>query len=228
MSDLTARYAEAVEYARHAHRGAVRKGTAVPYLAHVVAVSALVLEHGGDEDQAIAALLHDTAEDAGGESRLADISSTFGPRVADLVRACSDSLVHDPAQKAPWWERKVAYLDHVARAPGDALVVMGADQVHNAESLLTDYRELGEGLWSRFNTDAGRSGQLWYQARMAGALGRRLLDVAPSLAARLDEAVDLLIEQVEATVGPDQVQVDLEAATAIEQQTRERLATDVT
>jgi (p)ppGpp synthase/HD superfamily hydrolase len=214
----------AVEYARGAHEGHVRKGTEVPYLAHVLAVSAIVLEHDGDEDQAIAALLHDTAEDAGGEERLAHIAATFGDRVAGLVRHCSDSLTADPTQKAPWWERKVAYLDRARQAPIEALVVSAADKVHNAEALEADYRRHGEELWSRFNRDAGRAGQLWYQEQVALVIGDRLSPHHPPLADRLDAAVRRLVASVVAVVGPEQVARDRDAARSLERDTRRRLS----
>jgi hypothetical protein len=221
---LTQRYSRAFEMARVAHDSQIRKGTDTPYLAHVMAVSATVLEHGGDEDQAIAALLHDAAEDAGGEARLVEVEEAFGPRVGAIVRACSDSLAADPAQKAPWWERKVTYLDHLADAPDDALVVSAADKVHNAEALRDDYRREGESLWDRFNPDAGRGGQLWYQRSVADALGRRLTSGPGAvLAARLERAVSALIELVEREVGVPQVRRDLGAATARGVRTRELL-----
>ena len=107
---LTDRFTTAVEYAREIHAGQKRKGSTTPYLAHVIAVAAIVLEHGGTEDQAIAALLHDAAEDGGGLVILNDIRNRFGPHVADLVEACSDSLVADRDQKESWWIRKVRYI----------------------------------------------------------------------------------------------------------------------
>ena len=173
---LTRRYVEAFDYASNLHAGDLRKGSDVPYLAHVMAVSALVLEHGGDETQAMAGLLHDAAEDHGGRARLDDISERFGPAVAEIVELCSDSLAADRDQKPPWWPRKVAYVRRFARLPqfSPALLVAVADKVHNARALLGDYRTDGEGLWARFNRTSGRAGQLWYYGRLAEVLGDRL------------------------------------------------------
>jgi (p)ppGpp synthase/HD superfamily hydrolase len=137
MSDvtiLTDRFDRALLYATHVHGGQARKGTSTPYVAHLLAVAATVLEHGGDEDLAIAALLHDSVEDQGGKARLEDVRNRFGERVAKIVRACSDSLA-DTAKgerKAHWQERKEAYLAHLQTAEPDILRVSLADKVHNA------------------------------------------------------------------------------------------------
>src|SRR3954471_23657647 len=112
---LTDRFDRALLYATHVHGGQVRKGTSTPYVAHLLAVAATVLEYGGDEDLAIAALLHDSVEDQGGQPRLLDIKERFGERVARIVEGCSDSLV-DTAKgekKAPSRERKEAYIRHL-------------------------------------------------------------------------------------------------------------------
>lgn len=224
MTGLTERYRRAFEVAMEAHGSQLRKGTDIPYLAHVVSVSALVLESGGDEDQAIAGLLHDAAEDSGGEARLAELERDFGPRVSAIVRDCSDSLATDPREKAPWWERKVAHLDHLSDASQDCLLVSTADKVHNAEALCDDYRQWSEALWDRFNPEAGRTGQLWYQRRVAETLAHRMASSPhAALAARLERAVSKLIELVGQEVGPDQVRNDLEAARAREFRTRELL-----
>jgi (p)ppGpp synthase/HD superfamily hydrolase len=125
-----------------------------------MAVCALVLEAGGNEDQVIAALLHDAVEDQGGLATLETIRHLFGNRVADAVESCSDSTVSDPAMKLPWRERKEKYLAHLRNANKDALIVAVADKLHNARAILTDYREKGEDLWTRFN--ASKNEQLWY------------------------------------------------------------------
>ena len=125
-----------------------------------MAVCALVFEAGGDEDQAIAALLHDAVEDQGGLATLETIRHLFGERVATAVESCSDSMVSDPAMKLPWRERKEKYLAHLRNANKDALIVAVADKLHNARAILTDYREQGEDVWTRFN--AARDEQLWY------------------------------------------------------------------
>ena len=120
---LTDRFTTAVDCARVIHAGQKRKGSTTPYLAHVIAVAAIVLEHGGSEDQAIAALLHDAAEDGGGLEVLNDIRNRFGPHVADLVEACSDSLVADRDQKESWWIRKVRYIRRLEDEPADAALI---------------------------------------------------------------------------------------------------------
>ena len=121
---LTQRFDDALAYAAEVHRGDVRKGSGTPYLAHLLSVAALVIENGGDEDQAIAALLHDAPEDAGGRERLEDIRRRFGDRVAGIVEACTDTF-DDP--KPPWRERKEAFLERLTGAPADALPVVAAD-----------------------------------------------------------------------------------------------------
>ena len=172
---LTDRYTRAVDLARTLHIE-TRKGTTIPYLAHLLSVSALVLEHGGTEDQAIAALLHDSAEDHGGHDRIDQIRAEFGEAVANIVHACSDSFTESKADKQPWWPRKVAYLRQVASEPLDALLVSAADKLHNARSILGDYRALDDELWTRFNKDAGRVGSLWYYTTLVEILGERLVD----------------------------------------------------
>jgi len=130
-------------------------------------VCALVLESGGDEDQAIAALLHDAVEDQGGTPTLQTIRHLFGERVANAVEACSDSTVSDPAKKAPWRERKEKYLAHLQTADEDALRVGIADKLYNARAILTDYRQLGEELWARFTVP--KDDQLWYYSALVRA-----------------------------------------------------------
>lgn len=145
------RYAAAVEYAAHWHRDQVRKGTSIPYICHPLAVSASIIEAGGDEDLAIAGLLHDVAEDCGGEERLAEIRELFGERVEHIVRACSDSLTTDPSQKAPWRERKEQHLRELAIADDDVIMVSAADKLNNARSIDTDLHLHGIDALRRFN-----------------------------------------------------------------------------
>jgi (p)ppGpp synthase/HD superfamily hydrolase len=184
---ITPRYADAVAYACELHRTQVRKGSGTPYAAHLLSVSALVLEHGGDEDEAIAALLHDAVEDQGGLPLLAAIEARYGPRVAEIVRACSDSLVEDGAAKAPWRERKEQYLAHLAEAPEDVALVSAADKLHNARAIVADLRDHGAALWSRFNA-SDPAEQLWYYESLAAVLGTKGGRVA-RLAAELDRTV---------------------------------------
>jgi hypothetical protein len=141
---LTDRFGEALVYAERAHRAQTRKGTTIPYVAHLLAVASLVLEHGGGEDQAIAALLHDVVEDQGGAAAAAEIRARFGDRVADIVLACTDT---EATPKPPWRARKEAYVASVAGKSDDAILVTAADKLHNASAILEDYRVLGEALW---------------------------------------------------------------------------------
>ncbi|RME08173.1 MAG: HD domain-containing protein [Anaerolineae bacterium] len=154
---LSPRFENALRYAARLHARQKRKGSQVPYIAHLLSVCALVLEDGGDEDQAIAALLHDAAEDQGGEERLAEIHAIFGEPVAQIVRACSDTL---QSPKPPWRERKTAYIEHLATAPPEVHRVSLADKVHNARSILRDLRLYGAQTWEKFK--GGRDGTLWY------------------------------------------------------------------
>ena len=163
---LTRRYADAVAYASTLHAEQARKSTTIPYISHLLGVSSLVLEAGGDEDMAIAALLHDGPEDQGGQSVLNEIRERFGDRVAHIVEGCTDSLSEDPEDKAPWRERKVAYLDHLKNADGDTLTVSLADKLHNARAIVSDLRISGASTWDRFN--AGRDEIIWYYESIVG------------------------------------------------------------
>jgi len=167
----TQRYVDAVGLARDLHAGQARKGSTIPYLSHLLGVSSLVIENGGDEDQAIAGLLHDAIEDAGGVATEDLIRSQFGDRVADIVRACSDT---DVVPKPPWLARKQAYLDHLEDAPDDVLLVSLADKVHNARSLTVDVGIHGPALWDRFNANAAQSH--WYYSELCRTFDRRLPD----------------------------------------------------
>ncbi|MFQ3581089.1 MAG: HD domain-containing protein [Chloracidobacterium sp.] len=154
---LSERYDEALLFAHHLHRQQKRKGGTTPYIAHLLSVSALVLEHGGTEDQAIAALLHDAVEDQGGDATRQEIRRRFGAQVAAIVDDCTDS---DQIPKPPWRARKEAYLAHLRTRPATSRLVSLADKVHNARAILADYRVVGEALWSRF--EGRRDGTLWY------------------------------------------------------------------
>ena len=166
---LTAKFTEAVEYARAHHTNDLRKGTTIPYLAHLLSVSALVLEHGGDETAAVAALLHEVVEDGGGEPALEDIDERFGARVAVIVKGCSDTTA---AVKEDWTSRKERYLEHLESAPAGVLLVSAADKLHNARSILSDLSEHGEKLWERF--DRGPHPQLWYYGSLRDIFVRRM------------------------------------------------------
>jgi GTP pyrophosphokinase len=182
------RFREAVGYAADAHAGHVRKGTGSPYVTHLLEVAALVLQYGGNETEAIGALLHDAVEDRGGLPRLEDIRSRFGDDVAAIVEGCSDSLVEDPTRKAPWRERKQAYIARVATEGPSARLVSAADKLANVRALRDDYREAGEIVWSRFN--GGREGTLDYYRRVTDAF---LAHGRSPLLDRLDRTVEELL-----------------------------------
>lgn len=167
---LSDRFREALGYCFDWHRHQVRKGTPVPYVAHLMAVASIVLENGGDEDTAIAALLHDAVEDQGGLETLEIIRTRFGTRVAAIVRHCSDSHT---SPKPPWKERKEKALRHLEKASPEALLVVLADKIHNARSIVLDLRRSGSSVWNRFQ--GGREGTLWYYQAVLGVLSVRNL-----------------------------------------------------
>lgn len=163
------------------HRDHLRKQTKIPYVSHLLAVTALVLENGGDEEQAIAALLHDAVEDAGGQETLAKIRAQFGERVARIVAALTDT---DLVPKPPWRARKEAYLAHLDEVDDDVLLVSACDKVYNASSIVEDLATVGAAVWGRFS--GGRDGSLWYYESLASIYARR----GPHrLAARLGDLI---------------------------------------
>ena len=168
---LSPRYFGAVVYASGLHAGQTRKGTTIPYMSHLLGVSSLVLEALGDEDQAIAALLHDAAEDCGGEPRLQEIDAMFGPRVASIVRGCSDSLAQDPRMKAPYRDRKEQYILHLQDASPDVILVSCADKLHNARAIWTDIQRDGVETMKRFNAPGAEIA--WYYSSLLDAFASR-------------------------------------------------------
>jgi GTP pyrophosphokinase len=154
---LTERFQDAFGFASTLHARQKRKGTGIPYLSHLLGVTALVLEDGGDEDQAIAALLHDAVEDQGGLKTLEEIRQRFGQHVAEIVDGCTDAYT---TPKPPWKQRKQDYLAHLRQASPEVVRVSLADKLHNARSISADLQRIGETTWRRFN--GGRDGTLWY------------------------------------------------------------------
>lgn len=154
---LGPRLQRAFRYAAEKHAGQTRKQSAIPYLSHLMAVAALVLEGGGDEDLAIAALLHDVVEDCGGMPRLREVRRMFGERVAKIVEGCTDSF-SDP--KLPWLTRKNEYLQRLKHEDAETRLVSASDKLHNVRTVIADYRQDGESIWKRFS--GGREGTLWY------------------------------------------------------------------
>ncbi|MBV9168991.1 MAG: HD domain-containing protein [Chloroflexi bacterium] len=173
----------------------MRKGTTIPYLSHLFGVTSLVYEDGGDEDEAIAALLHDAVEDQGGRPTLALIEARLGPRVAAIVAGCSDCIVNADESKPPWRARKEEYLAHLAdlvtHSRDDPLArsilrVSVADKLHNLRSIYADWRDVGNVVWERFT--GGREGTLWYyraliEAYRSGARSRWLGELERILSA---------------------------------------------
>lgn len=167
---LTARFDQALVYAAQKHRNQVRKASGVPYLGHLLSVAGLVIEADGTETQAIAALLHDAAEDQGGATTLAEIREQFGPEVARIVDECSDTL-EDP--KPPWQQRKQAYLAHLDEVSDATLLVSLADKVDNVRALLRDFRVHGAELWQRFSVEDPQA-HLWYYRSLLAVYQHRL------------------------------------------------------
>ena len=158
-------FESALKYAARLHADQPRKGSDAPYISHLLAVAAIVLEHGGTEKEAIAALLHDAVEDQGGQATLDEIRRRFGKRVARIVAACSDT---DQMPKPPWRARKEAYVERLRTEPYAVRLVVAADKLHNARHLLSSYRVEGEDLWPHFK--GGCDGTLWCYGAVADAL----------------------------------------------------------
>lgn len=181
---LSERFDAALHYASEHHRRQLRKGSEVPYVAHLLAVAAIALEMGGSEDEAIAALLHDVVEDGGGPRAAEEIEARWGADVIRIVLANSDS--DGSAPRAPWRPRKEAYIDAIATKRPDELRVSIADKLHNARSIVLDHRVFGEALWSRFHT--GQSAPVrWYYSGLVEAFEARRDALGPAGEAALDE-----------------------------------------
>jgi (p)ppGpp synthase/HD superfamily hydrolase len=193
---LGPRFQEALVFAAQLHANQVRKGSGIPYVSHLIGVASIALEYGAGEDEAIAALLHDAVEDQGGKSTGKVIRQRFGDTVADIVEACSES---SSFPKPPWRWRKERYLKDLLHASPAAFLVSASDKLHNARSILRDYRQLGDKLWSRFSH--GQAGVLWYY--------RALVDVyqaqAPDELQPLVEELDRVVSTIEQLVAAAQV-----------------------
>src|SRR6202162_3740142 len=186
---LGPRLQRAFRYAAEKHDGQTRKQSAVPYLSHLMAVASLVLEAGGDEDMAIAALLHDVVEDCGGMPRLCEIRKQFGARVAKIVEGCTDSF-GEP--KPEWTERKKNYLREVKRADAETRLVSASDKWHNVRTILADYRRDGEGIWKRFT--GKKEGTLWYYRALSDEYRRRNAN-------RITRELEIAVAELERVVG---------------------------
>jgi (p)ppGpp synthase/HD superfamily hydrolase len=186
----SARFHKALSRASELHEAQPRKGTEIPYVSHLLGVCAVVLDNGGSETEAIAALLHDAAEDQGGTRTLQRIGREFGDEVAAIVAACSDALAENPASKPPWMERKQAYLKRL-RAEDDSavLLVSAADKLDNLRSIERDFRELGDALWGRFR--GGKEGTLWYYRELS-----QIFDAKPGRTQRIAAELRSLLERL--------------------------------
>ncbi len=165
---LGPRFLRAFVFAAEKHAGQTRKASTIPYIAHLMGVASLVLEFGGDENLAIAALLHDVVEDCGGAPMLKEVRRRFGSRVAKIVDGCTDS---DTDPKPPWRERKESYIRHLKSADAETRLVSAADKLNNVRSILSDHRKVGESIWARFH--GGREGTLWYYRALLREFLRR-------------------------------------------------------
>jgi (p)ppGpp synthase/HD superfamily hydrolase len=190
---LTERFEEALVLAAQFHARQLRKGTPIPYISHLLAVTSLVLENGGNEDEAIAALLHDAIEDQGGANAREKIRRLFGENVTAIVDGCSDT---DQIPKPPWRQRKEQYIAHLRTASPSVRLVSAADKLHNVRSVLADYRILGETLWSRFN--GGKAGTLWYYRSVTDTLR----EVSPS---PLIDELDRTLAELEHLANEDEL-----------------------
>ncbi len=188
---LGPRFLDAFSFAAEKHAGQTRKASTIPYIAHLMGVASLVLEFGGDEDMAIAALLHDVVEDCGGEGMLKEVHQRFGKRIATIVDSCTDAYT---TPKPPWRKRKEDYLRHLKNADADTRLVSAADKLNNVRSIISDYRDVGESIWARFN--GGREGTLWYYRALLNEFARK--------PARLIREFAIAVRELEAVAGEAQ------------------------
>ncbi|MBD6619049.1 bifunctional (p)ppGpp synthetase/guanosine-3',5'-bis(diphosphate) 3'-pyrophosphohydrolase [Komarekiella sp. 'clone 1'] len=184
---LSERFTAALVYATQLHANQVRKGSGVPYISHLLGVTSIALEYGANEDEAIAALLHDAVEDQGGAATREEIRRRFGDKVTEIVDGCTDA---DAIPKPPWRKRKEAYIAHIPTASSSVLLVSVADKLYNARSILKDYRVLGESLWERFH--GGREGTLWYYRALVDAFKKTRDDVIVAELERVVSEVETL------------------------------------
>ncbi|HZQ70488.1 MAG TPA: HD domain-containing protein [Terriglobales bacterium] len=187
-TSLGERFEQAWQFAARNHAGQPRKGTQVPYIAHLMSVAALVLEAGGDEELAIAGLLHDVVEDCGGKPMLERVRQNFGDRVAGIVDGCTDTYEHP---KPEWTKRKQDYLEHLRSADADVRLVSTADKLHNARAILADYLNEGETVWERFK--GGREGTLWYYRAVTAELARTQVNALTPMLERTVRELDALM-----------------------------------
>jgi (p)ppGpp synthase/HD superfamily hydrolase len=201
---LGPRFLRAFEFAAEKHKNQNRKASTIPYIAHLMGVASLVLEAGGDEDLTIAALLHDVVEDCGGAPMLQEVRRKFGDRVAKVVDGCTDA---DTYPKPSWRERKEKYIQHLEKADADTRLVSAADKLNNVRSILSDYRAIGESVWSRFN--GGREGTLWYYRTLRDIFLRH----KPN---RITRELNLAVDELEALAEGKSISRDRTSQLAVE------------
>ena len=182
---LSPKFEEALVYATRVHGGQLRKKTQIPYIGHLLGVTAIAMEYGANETEAVAALLHDAVEDCGGPERQRDIEEKFGREVGEIVAGCTDT---DETPKPPWRQRKEKYIAHLATASASVRLVSASDKLHNARAILHNLREDGPEVWDRFT--AGREGTLWYYRALVTAFR------AHGTNALLDE-LDRVVSEIE-------------------------------
>ena len=186
---LSQRFIDALTFATTLHANQIRKGSGVPYISHLLGVTSIALEHGANEDEAIAALLHDAIEDQGGVATREEIRRRFGDTVTEIVNGCTDA---DTTPKPPWQQRKEAYIAHIPTASTSVRLVSAADKLHNVRSILTDYYIVGEEVWKRFQ--GGKEGTLWYYRSLVVAFRQAgsspLVDELERVVSELEHQVD--------------------------------------
>lgn len=185
---LSDKFTEALVYAAQLHATQIRKGSGVPYIAHLLGVASIALEYGANESEAIAALLHDAIEDQGGAKIREEIQQRFGETVAAIVEGCTDT---DLTPKPPWRDRKEAYLAHISHTVASVRLVSAADKLYNCQSILKDYRQIGDEIWQRFT--GKKEGTLWYYRSLVNAF--RQVETTP-----LIEELDRVVSELEQLV----------------------------
>ncbi|MEQ8541183.1 MAG: HD domain-containing protein [Coleofasciculus sp. D1-CHI-01] len=186
---LSQRFTDALTFTTELHANQTRKGNGVPYIAHLLAVASIALEYGANEEEAIAALLHDAIEDQGGAATREEIRRRFGDTITDIVDGCTDA---DTTPKPPWHQRKAAYIAHIHTASASVRLVSAADKLHNSWSILKDYRILGDNLWQRFH--GGKEGTLWYYRSLIEAF--RIQESTPII-----DELDRVVSELELLAG---------------------------
>ena len=184
--NLSPNFEQALQYAVIVHAGQIRKGSGIPYIAHLLGVASIALENGANEDETIAALLHDAGEDAGGDGRIADIRHRFGDAVADIVQGCTDAVT---IPKPPWQKRKEDYIAHIPTASASVRLVSASDKLYNVRAILADFRKVGDVVWTRFK--GGKDGTLWYYRSLITAIRQagnsELIDELDRVTAELEQ-----------------------------------------